>query len=111
MRSDPDCTIRIWSAAYPRASLNATSVEPESHVSKSAESVSSTTDNHVFVVCRDGTFYEVVPEDFRKQRPWQRQHRGEVGCLKPEYRLALARDGYALVKCVLAVFKPEQEES
>jgi uncharacterized protein YjhX (UPF0386 family) len=26
---------------------------------------------------------------------------------KPEYRLALARDGYALVKCELAVFKPE----
>jgi len=24
-----------------------------------------------------------------------------------EYRLALARDGYALVKCELAVFKPE----
>jgi len=28
--------------------------------------------------------------------------------LKPEYRLALARDGYALVKCEHAVFNPEQ---
>jgi len=27
--------------------------------------------------------------------------------LKPEYRLALARDGYVLVKCALAAFKPE----
>jgi hypothetical protein len=26
---------------------------------------------------------------------------------EPEYRLALARDGYALVKCDEAVFKPE----
>ena len=25
------------------------------------------------------------------------------------YRLSLARDGYALVKCELAVFKPEVE--
>jgi hypothetical protein len=33
--------------------------------------------------------------------------RGEIDNLKPEYRLALARDGYALVTCELAVFKPE----
>ena len=26
---------------------------------------------------------------------------------RPEYRLALAEDGYALVKCGLAVFMPE----
>ena len=26
---------------------------------------------------------------------------------RPEYRLALARDGYALVKCEHAVFNPE----
>ena len=34
-------------------------------------------------------------------------HRGDVDKLKPEWRLALARDGYALVKRKLAVFKPE----
>ena len=33
--------------------------------------------------------------------------RGEIEKLKHEYRLALAQDGYALVKCELAVFKPE----
>jgi hypothetical protein len=59
------------------------------------------------VVCRDGTFYEIVPDDVRKQGPWQGQRRGEVECLKPEYRLALARDGYTLVRCEAAVFKPE----
>ena len=33
--------------------------------------------------------------------------RGEIERLKPEYRLALARDGYALVRCEHAVFNPE----
>jgi hypothetical protein len=33
--------------------------------------------------------------------------RGETERLKPQYRLAIARDRYALVKCELAVFKPE----
>ena len=32
---------------------------------------------------------------------------GAVEALKPEYRLALARDGYALVRCERAVFNPE----
>jgi hypothetical protein len=32
---------------------------------------------------------------------------GEIEKLKPEYRLALARDGYALVKCELTVFRSE----
>jgi hypothetical protein len=67
----------------------------------------SVSDVHVFVLCYDGAFYERVPEDVRKQGPWQGQHRDDVGKLKPEYRLALARDGYALVRCELAVFKPE----
>ena len=66
----------------------------------------SVSDNHVFVVCRDGKFYE-CPEEVRKQGPRQGMQRGEIQKLKPEYRLALARDGYALVTCELAVFKPE----
>jgi hypothetical protein len=67
----------------------------------------SVSDHHIFVLCYDGSFYESVPEDVRKQGPWQGQHRGAVEALKSEYRLALARDGYALVTCELAVFKPE----
>ena len=55
--------------------------------------------DRLFVVCRDGTFYELVPEEVRKQGPWQGQRRGTVAALKPEDRLALARDGYALVTC------------
>ena len=44
---------------------------------------------------------------FGKQGPWQGNRSGDVEALKSEYRLALARDGYMLVKCELAVSKPE----
>jgi hypothetical protein len=67
----------------------------------------SVSDVHVFVLCYDGSFYDAVPEDVRKQVPWQGNRRGAVEALKPEYRLALARDRYALVKCEHAVFNPE----
>ena len=67
----------------------------------------SVSDVHVFVLCYDGTFYDAVPADVRKQGPWQGNRRGAVEALKPEWRLALARDGYALVKCEHAVFNPE----
>ena len=33
--------------------------------------------------------------------------RGDVGSLKPEWRQALERDGYAVVKCEHAGFNPE----
>ena len=71
------------------------------------QTLRSVSDNHVFVVCRDDRFYEAVPAEVMHQGPWQGMHRGDVDKLKPEYRLALARDGYVLVKCELAVFKPE----
>jgi hypothetical protein len=61
----------------------------------------SVSDVHVFVLCYDGKFYESVPEDVRKQGPWQGNQSGDVAKLKPEYRLVLARDGKALVKCEL----------
>jgi len=71
------------------------------------QTLRSVSDHHVFVLCHDGRLYELVPEEVRKQGPWQGMRRGEVERRKPLYRLALARYGYALVKCELAVFKPE----
>jgi hypothetical protein len=71
------------------------------------QTLRSVSDNDVFVVCRDGTFYARVPDDVRRLGPWQGQRRGGVEALKSEYRLALARDGYALVRCDAAVFSPE----
>jgi hypothetical protein len=67
----------------------------------------SVSDLHVFVVCRDGRFYEVVPDDVRKQGPWQGQHRGEMANLATQYLLDIEEQGYALVPCEAAVFKPE----
>ena len=32
------------------------------------QTLRSVSDHHVFALCRDGTFYESVPEDVRKQR-------------------------------------------
>jgi hypothetical protein len=48
-----------------------------------------------------------LPDPVRHQGPWQVMGRGEIELLKPEFRLALARDGYLLGTCELAVFKPE----
>jgi hypothetical protein len=67
----------------------------------------SVSDNHLFVLCYEDTFYEITPAHVRLLGPWQAQHRGDVYKLKPEYRLALVRDGYLLVKCEAAMFKPE----
>ena len=66
----------------------------------------SVSDHHVFVACRDGFFHELV-EEVRKKGPWQVMKRGAIEALKPEYHLALARDGYLLVRCEAAMFKPE----
>jgi len=70
------------------------------------QTLRSVSDHHGFVICRDGSFYE-LPDHIRHQGPWQGMHRGEIERLKPEYRVALARDGYVLVQSELAVFKPE----
>ena len=37
------------------------------------------------MVCRDGIFYEIVPDNVRKQGPWQGQHRGEMANLNTQY--------------------------
>ena len=67
----------------------------------------SISDVHVFVICRDDTFYELVPDVVRKQGPWQGQHRGELANLNTQYLIDIEERGYALVRCEAAVFKPE----
>ena len=71
------------------------------------QSFRSVSDTHVFVLCRDGTFYEIVPQDIRKQGPWQGQHRGDLANLNTLYLIDIEEQGYALVRCEHAVFKPE----
>ena len=67
----------------------------------------SVSHNHVFVICRDGTFYEIVPDDVRKQGPWQGQHRGEMANFATQYLRDIEEQGYALVICEATVFQPE----
>jgi hypothetical protein len=71
------------------------------------QTLRSVSDNHLFVLCRDGEFYESVPEHVRQQGPWQSQHRGELANLNTQYLLDIEEQGYSLVRCELAVFKPE----
>ena len=47
------------------------------------------------------------PAQVRHQGPWDVIVRGDFESLKLEYRLAIARDRYVLVRCEQAVFNPE----
>ena len=44
----------------------------------------SVSDVHIFVLCHDGKFYDLVPPQVRNPGPWQGMHRGEIEKLKPE---------------------------
>jgi len=69
------------------------------------QTLRSVSDIHIFVVCHDKLLR--ASGGSPQKGTMAGDGRGEIESLKPEYRLALARDGYALGKCELAVFKPE----
>ena len=71
------------------------------------QTLRSVSDNHVFLICGADEAFADLPDHVRHQGPWQAMQHGEIEKLKANYRLAPARHGYALVKCELAVFKPE----
>ena len=71
------------------------------------QTLRSVSDNHVHLICGADEAFADLPDHVRYLGPWQVMSRGKVGSLKADYRLALARHGYALVQCELAVFKPE----
>ena len=48
-----------------------------------------------------------IPDDVRKQSPWQGQHRGELANFNTQYLRDIEEQGYALVICEAAVFQPE----
>ena len=58
------------------------------------------------MLCRDGGFYD-LPDHVRHRGPWQGMRRGDIANLNPDYWLDLDEQGYALVRCELAVSKPE----
>jgi hypothetical protein len=76
-------------------------------VSPQCHTLRSLSDNRVHLICRVDEAFADLPDRVRHLGPWQAMSRGDIAKLKPEYRLALTEEGYALVKCELAVFKPE----
>ena len=71
------------------------------------QTLRSVSDNHVHLICGADEAFADLPAHVRYLGPWQVMSRGEIEKLKAEYRFALARYGYALVRCEAAVFKPE----
>lgn len=59
---------------------------------------------HVIVI--DGTEGD-LPDPVRTRGPWNVLQRGDVVNLRPEYRLALARDGYVAIDTPVPLFSPE----
>ena len=76
-------------------------------VSPQCHTLRSLSDNHVHLICGVDEAFADLPDQVRHLGPWQAMSRGDIAKLKPEHRLALTTDGYALVRCELAVFKPE----
>ncbi len=52
-------------------------------------------------------FYEDVPDEIRHKGPWWGTARGNVADLKLPYRVALERDGYAIIVESMITFEPE----
>jgi hypothetical protein len=63
------------------------------------QTLRSVSDHHIFVVCRDGEFYQSVPDHVSRQGPWQGMHRGELANLNTQYRFDIEEQGYSLVRC------------
>ena len=53
------------------------------------QSLRSTSDNHIHLICREGEFKE-LPDHVRHQGPGQVMQRGEIAKLKRTFRLRLA---------------------
>ena len=65
-------------------------------------------DRHV--ICREDEFYQAVPQEVRCRGPWQVLFRGEVMALRPEYRHALAKDGYCYIETHPVGFSPTDND-
>ena len=59
------------------------------------------------VICREGRFYDDVPDKLLKLGPWQGGVRGEMAALKSEYLALLDRQGFVLIYSHIRDFKPE----
>lgn len=70
------------------------------------QALRSVSDSHVYVICRDGSFYD-LPDYVRHRGPWQGMRRGEIASLKAEYWLDLTEQGFVLLRTTVAAFQSE----
>ena len=71
------------------------------------QALRSIPDERTHLICHIEELGE-LPGHVRRQGPWQVSGTGDIDRLKREYRLAVARDGSALVRCEVGVFQPER---
>jgi hypothetical protein len=67
------------------------------------EAVRSTYDKSLHVIFSDGGFGD-LPHRIRQLGPWQGLSGGAIEKLKPQYRLLLAEQGFAVIYQKLAAF-------
>jgi hypothetical protein len=53
------------------------------------------------------TRFDALPENIRRQGPWQHLKSGEFEKLRPEYQTALTATGYIIVEQSVGVFSAE----
>ncbi len=72
------------------------------------ECIRSAVNRRTFVIHYEGEdgFY-AMPQDMRRRGPWTDKQTGEVMRLKPDYRLALAKQNYVLIENAPSGWKPE----
>jgi hypothetical protein len=83
-------------------SLNVLMSKPEKY-----ESWRSAADPWLNIVCYDETFDHAVPQKLRRRGPWMGSKRGPVSRLKSWNRSKLELEGYFVLYCHQADFKPE----
>lgn len=67
------------------------------------EAKRSIADKELHVLLPEGMF-SAIPQEIRRLGPWRRLPGGEILRLNPQDRLAIARDGYALIRMSPAKF-------
>src|SRR5258705_11883468 len=71
------------------------------------EAFRSLADKNVHVIAPEGAMRSTASTTLMDLGPWRKLVAGEILNLKPQYRLAIARNGYAFIRLSPKDFKPE----
>jgi hypothetical protein len=70
------------------------------------EAFRSLADKNLHIIAPEGAL-QTISAALRDFGPWRKLEAGEILNLKPQYRLSIARTGYALIRVPPIDFKPE----